>query len=370
MVDAIAVLSPIHLDMSVDPQDNLARSSARSTTSSAASSSSDSELMSPRAEELLRMQAELRATRNALAEKDKKMNQIQTTVDAEVQELTEKLFQEAYKMVNTAEERREKAEKLLNESRLEVEVLQAEVRALKELIAAPGMGKHHFKQTTSPEHKSTLSKLFNGASSSKKPKEITVPGDKKKASSLPSTSSFIPMSPTHEREQKEADAVEEIDPILFAEFESWREAGHPATSHPFIDRVAMEEIYPCMLFENSKLSSELMRAIRENRVQLEPLNEQKPAVRICELTNASRFCPYRVRTGDDDTHEWHYVSLIVRNRIAAVCDFYTCIRYLSQGLIKPGPRDSFFQVVNLRKNMSLAKLGLGFIPRSNIRHTH
>uniref|UniRef100_A0A1I7TA65 Sec2p domain-containing protein n=1 Tax=Caenorhabditis tropicalis TaxID=1561998 RepID=A0A1I7TA65_9PELO len=363
MVDAIAVLNPIHLEMSADPQDNL-RTSARSTTSSSASTSSDSELMSPRAEELLRMQAELRATRMALVEKDKKMTQIQTTVDEEVQELTEKLFQEAYKMVNSAEERREKAEKLLNESRLEVEVLQAEVRALKELISAPGMGKNHFKQTTSPEHKSTLSKLFNSTSSSKKPpKEAS---EKKKASSLPSTSSYSHQNSTEEREQKEADAVEEIDPILFSEFESWRDAGHPDTAHPFIDRVMVEEVEPCMLFENSRLASELMTAIRENRVQLEPLNELKPSVKNCSLTNASRFCPYRVRIGDDA--EWHFVSLIARNRIAAVCDFYTCIRYLSQGLIKPGPRDSYFHVVNLRKNMSLAKLGLGFVPRSNIRH--
>lgn len=284
-------------------------------------------------------------------------------------------------MVNTAEERREKAEKLLNESRLEVEVLQAEVSALKELIAAPGMGKNHFKQTTSPEHKSALSKLFNG-SSSKKPKEVSLP-DKKKASSLPSTSSFCPVSPTQDREQKEADAVEEIDPILFAEFESWREAGHPDVSHPFIDRVTVEEVEPCMLFENSELAEEVMKAIRENRVQLEPLNEQKPSVRQCALTKVSRFCPYRVRTGDEG--DWHCVSLIARNRvtgrpelpesidnfqIAAVCDFFTCIRYLSLGLIKPGPRDSFFHVVNLRKNMSLAKLGLGFVPRSNIRHAH
>ncbi|EFO86286.1 hypothetical protein CRE_01548 [Caenorhabditis remanei] len=368
MVDTIAVLNPIHLEMSLDPQDNL-RTSARSTTSSSASTSSDSELMSPRAEELLRMQAELRATRTALAEKDKKMTQIQTTVDEEVQELTEKLFQEAYKMVNTAEERREKAEKLLNESRLEVEVLQAEVRALKELISAPGMGQNHFKQTTSPEHKSTLSKLFNGSSSSKKQQQKEI-SEKKKTSSLPSTSSYSTSNSknsTEEKEQKEADAVEEIDPILFAEFDSWRNCGHPDESHPFIDRVLIEEVEPCMLFENSELSSELMTAIRENRVQLEPLNESKPSLRICSLTNASRFCPYRVRIGDDGS-QWHFVSLIARNRIAAVCDFFTCIRYLSQGLIKPGPRDSYFHVVNLRKNMSLAKLGLGFVPRSNIRH--
>ncbi|PIO55490.1 hypothetical protein TELCIR_23123, partial [Teladorsagia circumcincta] len=62
------------------------------------------------------------AARRSIAEKDEKMcrlTRIQDTVDAEVQELTEKLFQEAYRMVNYAEERRERSERLLNESRLQ-----------------------------------------------------------------------------------------------------------------------------------------------------------------------------------------------------------------------------------------------------------
>ncbi|CAB3404740.1 unnamed protein product [Caenorhabditis bovis] len=362
MVDTIAVLNPIQLEMSSSELQLAVSASSRST------SSSDLDPVSPRGEEILRMQQELRATRNALAEKDRKMNQIQTTVDAEVQELTEKLFQEAYKMVNSAEARREKAEKLLAESRSEVEVLRAEVLALKELIAAPGMGRNHFKQTSSPspEHKSTLAKFFN-SSSSKKSKEPLI-SDKRKTSSLPSTLTYNAENNGKDREQKEADAVEEIDPILFGEFQLWREAGHPTTSHPFIDRVLIEEVEPCMLFENQKLSEELMLAIKENRVQLEPLNEHNPSVRTCELTSVSRFCPYRIRT--DDSAEWHYISLIARNKIAAVCDFFTCIRYLREGLIKSGLRDSYFHVVALRKNMALAKLGLGFVPKSNIRHNH
>lgn len=69
-------------------------------------------------------------------------------------------------MVNTAEERREKAEKLLEESRLQVDVLTAEVSALKMVVQAPGMGKNHFLNS-SPEHKSALAKLFSPSSSCK-----------------------------------------------------------------------------------------------------------------------------------------------------------------------------------------------------------
>ncbi|CAD6192038.1 unnamed protein product [Caenorhabditis auriculariae] len=315
-----------------------------------------------RDEQMVRMQAELDATRNALAEKEAKvtrMSRMQDSVDAEVQELTEKLFQEAYKMVNKAEERREKAEKLLNESRSEMEVLRAEVAALKELVKAPGMGRNHFQQT-SPQHKSALSKIFNSASS-KKTKEPT----NKKSASLPSTSTQQSQPSCADREQKEADAVEEVDPILFAEFQSWRDEGHPRDDNAFMQRVLTEEVEPCMTFENEKLSEEIMLSILDNRLELEPINEAKPAVRDCALTCVSRFCPYKIRT--EDGQDWHFISLIARNRIAAVCDFYTCVRYLSEGLIRSGLRDSYFHVVGLRKNMALAKLGLGFVPKANVR---
>ncbi|EYB83243.1 hypothetical protein Y032_0339g2953 [Ancylostoma ceylanicum] len=51
---------------------------------------------SPRGEEIMRMRQELEAARRSIAEKDEKMcrmSRIQDSVDAEVQELTEKLFQ-------------------------------------------------------------------------------------------------------------------------------------------------------------------------------------------------------------------------------------------------------------------------------------
>lgn len=323
-------------------------------------------IVSPRGEEIIRIRSELLATRSALAEKEEKMSKLQSCVDSEVQELTEKLFQEAYKMVNTAEEKREKAEKLLNESRLEVEMLRAEVAALKELIQAPGMGRNHF-ENSSPEHKFNIGKIFN----SKKPKEMlatTSSSSKKKSSSLPTTSTESPTKTAREEEQRQADAVEEVDPVLLTEFETWRDNGHPSTeADDFIRRCMVEDVRPCMLFDNSVLGEELMDSIMDNRLELEPINEDKPAVRICALTRVSRFCPYRVRS--DESSEWSLISLLARNRIAAVCDFFTCLRYLRLGILKTGPRDTFFHVVQLRKNMALAKLGLGFVPKSNVRPT-
>lgn len=186
-----------------------------------------------------------------MAEKDERMNKMsrmQDHVDAEVQELTEKLFQagdrkvidrrrlqEAYKMVHAAEEKREKSEKRLTEKELEVsderdetrwlkvEVLLAEVQALKELIQTPGMGLQHFRHT-SPEHKSTLAKLFSSncmlerwivhmiliaANSSKKQQRDA--SATRKSSTLPTTSQEKKEQDERENERREADAVEEVE---------------------------------------------------------------------------------------------------------------------------------------------------------------
>lgn len=319
---------------------------------------------SPRGEELVQMRQELEAARRSIAEKDEKMcrlTRIQDTVDAEVQELTEKLFQEAYRMVNYAEERRERSERLLNESRLQVEVLTAEVAALKLLVQTPGMGQNHF-QHTSPEHKSALAKLFSSSSARRSSSSGAA---HRKSSTMPPTTAYMAREKERENEQKQAEAVEEVDPILMFEFTSWRDAGHPFAHHPFMDRVNSEEITPCMLFNAKELSDAILDSIAANKLELEPVHEDKPHIMPCALTNVARFCPYRVRVAEDAP--WYRISLLARNRIAAVCDYYTFIRYLRVGLIKSGVRDAYFDVMQLRKNMCLAKLGLGFVPKTNLR---
>lgn len=131
--------------------------------------------------------------------------------------------------------------------------------------------------------------------------------------------------------------------------------------------------------------------------------------RTCALSLDARFCPYRVRT--TESSEWITICLLARNRvcsqksfdeisrfdlfsyfrrngvrdewyypdipipmthrlktlqIAAVCDFFTYLRYLSLGIIKTDLRDSYFEIIALRKNMALARLGLGFVPRTSL----
>ncbi|GMT12750.1 hypothetical protein PFISCL1PPCAC_4047, partial [Pristionchus fissidentatus] len=335
------------------------------------------------AEEVIRrLEEELEGARVQLKERDEKVSRLslmQTTVDSEVQELTEKLFQEAYKMVNVAEERRERSEKLQRESKLKVDVLQAEVDALKLIVSTSGAGFNHH-HSTSPLHQikreshSPFGRLFNCESfiAASKPKtpSSSLPTSssfpvKSKSSSLPSTSGE--KERTVSEEQRRADQIEEIDPVYYREFSSWRDGGCPmgsSSSNHFIHRIEAEDVRPCMHFENAKMADEILCAIRANSLEIEPLNEEKPAVQTCVLSNVPRFCPYRIKT--TQSSEWIKISLLARNRIAAVCDFFTYLRYLSLGMVKAGLRDSYFDVIALRKNMALARLGLGFVPKTTL----
>ncbi|CAJ0566206.1 unnamed protein product, partial [Mesorhabditis spiculigera] len=359
-----------------------------SCASSGVSASSATSIMSVAGDEAIRrLEEELRLTRLALLEKEERcsrLSSMQNTVDTEVHELTEKLFQEAYKMVNLAEERREKSERLLNESRMKVDVLQAEVEALKLLVGTPGAaGQHH---TAAKSGKGNVfSKILNTSNHPGHQKknwqlEESVPASKK-SSSLPNPS----------REQlarlcsdgkEEPDSTEEIDPVFYREFVEWRDAGHPlnwpdvsstpTTSDPepsqivaFITRIHKEDVDPCLRFDNDDLATSLLTAILQNRIEIEQVNEDKPNVRNCSLTSVPRFCPFRARASADD--EWHFISVLARNRIAAVCDFHTYLRYVSLGIVRSGLRDMYSDIIVLRKNMALARLGLGFVPKTTDR---
>ncbi|KHJ44341.1 hypothetical protein D918_05352 [Trichuris suis] len=97
---------------------------------------------------------------------------------------------------------------------------------------------------------------------------------------------------------------------------------------------------------------------------------------ICSLSQVPRMCNYRMKTSNSD--DWYLVSSFCRNRIAAVCDLFTYLRYLSQGLLRHGSErkqnestsllatvqplisvyDSYVEVVKLRRNIALARLGV------------
>lgn len=71
-----------------------------------------------------------------------KLNDIRNKLENEIQELSASLFEQAYSMVNTAKAETAQYEKLLKEANGKIDVLQAEVKALKEVVLTSTPTKH------------------------------------------------------------------------------------------------------------------------------------------------------------------------------------------------------------------------------------
>ncbi|KAG8125553.1 hypothetical protein E2320_020706, partial [Naja naja] len=77
--------------------------------------------------------------------------------------------------------------------------------------------------------------------------------------------------------------------------------------------------------------------------------------RKCALSGLSRACKHRIKLGDSGNY--YYISPSCRARITAVCNFFTYIRYIQQGLVRQDVELMYWEVMRLRKEMSIAKLG-------------
>ncbi|EDL41334.1 RAB3A interacting protein (rabin3)-like 1, isoform CRA_b, partial [Mus musculus] len=173
---------------------------------------------------------------------------------------------------------------------------------------------------------------------------------------------------TSEKQLKEAWG--KVDTTLFAEFQAWRASPTLDKSCPFLERVYREDVGPCLDFTVQELSALVRTAVEDNTLTIEPVASQTlPAVKVptvecnntntCALSGLARTCHHRIRLGDSDSH--YYISPSSRARITAVCNFFTYIRYIQQGLVRQDAEPMFWEIMRLRKGMSLAKLG--FFPQ-------
>lgn len=300
-------------------------------------------------EELHRAQKELKLK----DEECERLSKVREQLEQELEELTASLFEEAHKMVREANMKQAASEKQLKEARGKIDMLQAEVTALKTLVitstpASPNRELH--PQLLSPtkagprkghsRHKSTSSAL------------------------CPAVCPAVGHTLTPDREGKE------VDTILFAEFQAWREAPTLDKTCPFLERVHREDVGPCLDFTMQELSTLVRAAVEDNTLTIEPVASQTlPAVKVaevecsstntCALSGLTRTCRHRIRLGDSESH--YYISPSSRARITAVCNFFTYIRYIQQGLVRQDAEPMFWEIMRLRKEMSLAKLG--FFPQ-------
>uniref|UniRef100_A0A3P9PCQ5 RAB3A interacting protein like 1 n=1 Tax=Poecilia reticulata TaxID=8081 RepID=A0A3P9PCQ5_POERE len=335
--------------------------------------------------EILREQ--LDAAKMELKLKDKeceRLSQVRNQLEQELEELTASLFEEAHKMVREANVKQAGAEKQLKEAQGKIDVLQAEVTALKTLVltstpSSPNRQLHPQLQSSGSRgsHRRGVGHIRTNSvgtafqTSSGKPEPSTV---------------SIQSVATEERE---------MDSVLFAEFLLWRE--HPSLdrSSAFLSRVYREDIGPCLSFTRSELSQLVQRAVENNSLTIEPVAMSAlPMVKAsalecggpkkCALSGLSRVCQHRIKLGDKGSY--YYISPSSRARITAVCNFFTYIRYILQGLVRQNGKlththlftsfflltlissdgvffhhvsaeQIFWEVMRLRREMTVAKLG-------------
>nr|AAB35170.1 Pat-12 product [Mus sp.] len=158
----------------------------------------------------------------------------------------------------------------------------------------------------------------------------------------------------------------EADLSLYNEFRSWKDEPTMDRTCPFLDKIYQEDIFPCLTFAKSELASAVLEAVENNTLSIEPVGLQP--IRFVKLPLSSAegqksvrslarvTCRHRIRLGDSSC--CYYISPFCRYRITSVCNFFTYIRYIQQGLVKQQDVDQmFWEVMQLRKEMSLAKLG-------------
>ncbi|XP_022611740.1 guanine nucleotide exchange factor for Rab-3A-like isoform X4 [Seriola dumerili] len=306
--------------------------------------------------EILREQ--LDAAKRELKLKDKeceRLSQVRNQLEQELEELTASLFEEAHKMVREANVKQAAAEKQLKEAQGKIDVLQAEVTALKTLVltstpSSPNRQLHPQLQAsgTRGAYKHVGGHIRNKSASGAFPSS---PGKPE-----PSSVSIQPVA----KEDREMDSV------LYAEFLMWKE--HPSLdrSSAFLSRIYREDIGPCLSFTRSELSQLVQSAVENNSLTIEPVAMSAlPMVKAsaiecggpkkCALSGMTRLCRHRIKLGDKGSY--YYISPSSRARITAVCNFFTYIRYIQQGLVRHDAEQMFWEVMRLRREMTVAKLG-------------
>lgn len=205
-------------------------------------------------------------------------------------------------MVNAANVKAAASEKALKEARMQVEVLQAEVEALKTLVltSTPSQPNAHLHPQLASSlssgniHLQNISSSPNGqvkgvglkmftrhrrgtSDCDMKYHHIQHQGD-----SSPSLLSSSPENPTRRSSDALADPSTadgdthgEVDPVLYAELEVWRQ--NPSLeqdSSPLMKRLFEEDADRCLDFPQHELAARVRRAVQDNAIYIEELAAQ------------------------------------------------------------------------------------------------
>lgn len=207
-------------------------------------------------------------------------------------------------MVNAANVKAAASEKALKEARMQVEVLQAEVEALKTLVltSTPSQPNAHLHPQLASSQSSGNIHLQNISSSPNNGQPVKSGGLKMftrhrrgtsdcdmkyhhiqhQGDSSPSLLSSSPENPTRRSSDALADATTadgdahgEIDPVLYAELESWRQKPSlEQDKSPLMKRLFEEDADRCLDFPQDELAARVRRAVKDNAIYIEELAVQ------------------------------------------------------------------------------------------------
>ncbi|KAL1437578.1 hypothetical protein MTO96_048788 [Rhipicephalus appendiculatus] len=253
-------------------------------------------------------------------------------------------------MVREANMKQAAAEKRLQEATLKVEVLQAEVSALKALVltSTPSRPNAHLHpQLSRHRHRRSPSnyELATCRPPSPPNQQVSQQQQQQSQSGQPGSDGASP-------------DLSEVDPVCHREFLRWQEKPSITDREDlFVSRLYREDVLPCLHFPNCQLAAQVLRAIEENSITIEAVNAANPFPRRCSLLEASRVCQYRMRLGDSGS-AWYHISQLCRNRITSVCDLFCYLRYIQQGLVRSSSQEMYWEVMRRRRSIALARLGL------------
>jgi len=299
-----------------------------------------------------RLQAELSSAQTELRLKEEQVNKlsrIRDDVEAELEDLTASLFEEANKMVIDANVKRAHAEKALAESEMKVDGLQTEVVALKTLVitSTPSQPNKHLHPQLGSRDSSTPSSPAKERAGLGSPRDAL---DTQGGLDSP-------------RAGEQAEPGRNLDPLLWTEYREWKKAPSlEREASSFLSRIYTEDILPCLAFP-SPLSPGVRRAVEEDTLCLSPIRAPDTSMqpRNCALLQAPRTCRYKLlllsSPGEGGAQEEHLICQLARNRIAAVCDLLTYCRYVTKGIVKSPCNEVYWEIMALRRQMACARLG-------------
>ncbi|KAK3752323.1 hypothetical protein QZH41_010342 [Actinostola sp. cb2023] len=211
-----------------------------------------------------RLQTELHKAQQELKLKDEqcdKLSRVRNQLESELEELTACLFQEAHAMVHEARLKQDLAEKKYMEANIKVDMLQAEVNALKSLVITrtPGHSKSRHRRH-SDDHLSPCENCGSSDCDGAVPKNVGRCKGKRA------------------RDYRDPNEPE-VDVITFREFLQFMDELSVSRDQPFLNRIYQENVAPCLEFTNRELASAVHSAIENNVLSMETLRT-KPIFRV------------------------------------------------------------------------------------------